>query len=62
MQLAVEQVADHLTRQLLPVYWVTGNEPLQVMETAELIRAKAQERGFIERQLLSVDAQFDWGY
>lgn len=61
MQLAVEQVADHLTRQLLPVYWVTGDEPLQVMETAELIRAKAQERGFIERQLLSVDAQFDWG-
>ncbi|WP_020560882.1 DNA polymerase III subunit delta [Thiofilum flexile] len=61
MQLAVEQVADHLARQLLPIYWVTGDEPLQVMETAELIQAKAREQGFIERQLLSVDAQFDWG-
>jgi DNA polymerase-3 subunit delta len=61
MQLAVEQVADHLNRQLLPVYWVTGDEPLQVMETAESIQAAAQKQGFSERQLLTVDAQFDWG-
>lgn len=61
MQLAVEQVADHLKRQLLPVYWVTGDEPLQVMETAELIQAAALKHGFSERQLLTVDAQFDWG-
>lgn len=61
MQLKVDQVADHLKQSLLPVYLVTGDETLQVMETAEKIRVAATQQGFSERDILTVDPQFDWG-
>lgn len=60
MQLKVEQISDHLKQTLKPVYLVAGDEPLQVMETAESILQAAVEQGFSERDILSVDPQFDW--
>lgn len=60
MQVRAEQIEDHLQRSLAPVYLVTGDEPLQVMETADAIRKAAQRKGFSERDVLNVDAQFDW--
>jgi DNA polymerase-3 subunit delta len=61
MQVRAEQIEEHLRHSLAPVYLVSGDEPLQVMETADAIRKAAQARGFIERDVLTVDAQFDWG-
>jgi DNA polymerase-3 subunit delta len=61
MQVRPEQIEEHLRHTLAPVYLVSGDEPLQVMETADAIRKAAQARGFTERDVLSVDAQFDWG-
>lgn len=61
MQVRPEQVEEHLRHAFAPVYLVSGDEPLQVMETADAIRKAAQARGFSERDILSVDAQFDWG-
>lgn len=61
MQVRAEQIKDHLKHELKPVYLVSGDEPLQVMETADAIREQATQSGFVERDILSVDQQFDWG-
>lgn len=60
MQIRADQIDEHLRRNLVPVYLIAGDEPLQVMETADAIRQAAQAQGFAERDVLSVDAQFDW--
>ncbi|CAA6811259.1 MAG: DNA polymerase III delta subunit (EC, partial [uncultured Thiotrichaceae bacterium] len=60
MQVRAEQIKDHLKHELKPVYLVSGDEPLQVMETADAIREQATAAGFVERDILSVDQQFDW--
>jgi len=61
MQVRAEQIEEHLRHALAPVYLVSGDEPLQVMETADAVRKVAAARGFSERDVLNVDAQFDWG-
>jgi DNA polymerase-3 subunit delta len=60
MQVRAEQISEHLKHGLKPVYLVSGDEPLQVMETADAIREQATAAGFTERDILSVDTQFDW--
>ena len=61
MRLKVEQVKNHLTKSsLLPVYLVSGDEPLQRLEVADLIRSSTKQQGFEERIVLEVDKQFDW--
>ena len=60
MQVRAEQIKDHLKHELKPVYLVTGDEPLQVMEVADAIRERAAQHGFSERDIMSVDPQFDW--
>ncbi len=60
MQLRPEQLADHLQRDLLPVYLVHGEEPLQRDEACDAIRAAARARGFEERQVFDVERGFDW--
>ena len=37
-----------------------GDEPLQINEAGDTIRAKARELGFTERQVFSVETGFDW--
>ncbi len=60
MQVRPEQIDEHLKHNLAPVYLITGDEPLQVMETADAVRRAAAKQGFSERDVLSVDPQFDW--
>jgi DNA polymerase-3 subunit delta len=61
MRLRPEQLPDHLKQTLMPVYLVTGDEPLQVMEACDQVRTKAIKQGFPEREILSVESGFDWG-
>ena len=61
MQVRAEQIKDHLKHELKPVYLVAGDEPLQVIEVADAIREQSIVNGFSERQIMSVDQQFDWG-
>jgi DNA polymerase III subunit delta len=55
---------SQLTRQLdsgvVSVYLVSGDEPLQVNESLDLIRQRVKSAGFDEREILFVDARFDW--
>ncbi|MYH68971.1 MAG: DNA polymerase III subunit delta [Gammaproteobacteria bacterium] len=62
MRLKSEQLPAHLNRpELLPVYYVSGDEPLQLQEAGDLIRARARELGHDERIVLEMDTGFDWG-
>lgn len=60
MDLNIAQLDDHLNRSLSPVYLLSGDEPLQIEESLSLIRAKAREQGYVERQVLYVERSFDW--
>jgi DNA polymerase-3 subunit delta len=46
--------------ELKPVYLIAGAEHLMVIEAADLLRARAKELGFVERDVLDVEANFDW--
>jgi len=50
----------HLKERLAPVYLIAGDDPLQVMETTDAIRAAARERGFSEREVFHAERGFDW--
>ncbi len=59
-QLRPDQLAAHLARQLAPAYLLHGDEPLQMAECADAVRARARESGCAERLVFNVDAGFDW--
>ncbi len=61
MRLYPEKLASHLQKQLLPVYLVSGDEPLLVQECCDQIRQKAREQGCNEREIIDGDvANFNW--
>jgi DNA polymerase-3 subunit delta len=60
MQLKPEQIATRLRQQLAPVYFISGDEPLRVMEAADAVRVAAREQGYDEREVLTAQAGFDW--
>ncbi len=55
---------DQLSRQLngtpLPVYLISGDEPLLVQEAADAIRTNARKNGFSEREVFHADSGFAW--
>lgn len=60
MNLKLEQLTQHLSRELRPAYWVSGDEHLLVQEATDHIRAAALKRGFSERHSLHADAGINW--
>ncbi len=61
MEIKAEQLASQLKNKgLLPIYFISGDEPLQMMEAADTLRHFARQQGFEERVVLNVDRQFDW--
>lgn len=56
-----DQLETALKRGLLPVYLVSGDEPLLVQEASDRIRAAARGADFNDRELYHVDPGFDWG-
>jgi DNA polymerase III subunit delta len=60
MQLRAEELERHLARSLAPLYVIHGDEPLQSLEAADAIRAKARAEGYAEREVLTVERGFDW--
>ncbi len=61
MQIKPEQLGPKLRGQLAPVYFISGDDPLRVMEAADAVRAQARAQGYDEREVLSVQPGFDWG-
>ncbi len=62
MRLRAEKLADSIARKgLSPVYYISGDEPLQMLETTDLVRRQARQSGCEERIVLDVLKGFDWG-
>tara|TARA_Y100001968_G_scaffold202818_1_gene186209 strand:+ start:488 stop:1531 length:1044 start_codon:yes stop_codon:yes gene_type:complete len=62
----VELRPDQFQRQvdsqpLARCYVLAGDEPLQVLEAADALRAAARKQGFDEREVLHAEPGFDWG-
>jgi DNA polymerase-3 subunit delta len=60
MQIRPDQLAAQLQRGLKALYLVHGDEPLQVQEACDAIRAAARAAGHAEREAFTVGAHFDW--
>ncbi|MCK5481397.1 MAG: DNA polymerase III subunit delta [Gammaproteobacteria bacterium] len=60
MNLKPEQLEPHLRKQLAPVYFISGDDPLRVIEAADAVRAAARSQGYDEREVLTVQTGFDW--
>ncbi len=61
MKIYFNQLAKDLTQNLRPVYLLTGDEPLQLMEAGDMICHAARQAGFSEKQIYHVERGFDWG-
>lgn len=46
--------------ELAPVYLLASDEPLQLQEAGDALRARARALGYGEREVLDVEARFDW--
>lgn len=60
MYLKLEQLQKHLQSPLRTVYVVSGDEPLQLGEATDAIRAAARKHGYTERVVLDAHTGFDW--
>jgi DNA polymerase-3 subunit delta len=61
MQLRTEQLSRHLEQQLQPIYLVSGDEPLLLQESCDLIRKHAREHGCTEREVIDASTSgFNW--
>jgi len=60
MRLRFESLTSHLQQALLPIYWVSGDEPFQVDEACRMLREAAQQQGYLEREVYHVERGFNW--
>jgi len=55
-----EKLAGELGRGIAPIYLVSGDEPLLVQESCDLVRKALRDGGYTERDLFHVEGNFDW--
>jgi DNA polymerase-3 subunit delta len=61
MAIALASFREQLARgELKPAYLLAGAEHLLVLEAADALRARAKELGYLEREVLDAEANFDW--
>ena len=61
MRVRPEELARHLQKQLLPIYVISGDEPLLVQEATDLVRQSARAQGCTEREVIDASPKnFDW--
>lgn len=60
MRCNADQLLPALQRLLAPLYLVSGDELLLVTEACQQIAQVAQQAGYIEHQVITVDNTFDW--
>lgn len=61
MKLYPDRLGGELARgELLPIYLVSGDEPLQHGECCDAIRAAAKSAGHTTREVIEVGPGFDW--
>ncbi len=60
MRLKTEQLGAALQKSLAPVYFLSGDEPLQLGDMLDAIRKTARAAGYNSREIFSVDTGFSW--
>jgi len=60
MQVRADALDAHLEKSLAPLYVISSDEQLLLLETADRIRAKARVAGFSEREVLVAERYFKW--
>ena len=60
MKITFNNIEQHLSSPLKPIYIVSGDEPFQVQQAIKLIRDKARQEGYDSRELLFVEKGFNW--
>jgi DNA polymerase-3 subunit delta len=60
LKLTLDSLVSHLEQRLLPVYLVSGDEPLLTGEAADAIRGRARAAGFAERDVHFLERGSDW--
>ena len=60
MKVNYSDLQTHLAQRLAPIYIIAGDEPLQLGEACDAVRASAKQQGFTERHVLHVERGFDW--
>lgn len=60
MNVRPDQLEAVLAKKMFPLYMVCGDEPLQQMEAGDAIRSYLKQQDYTEREVLDVDAGFDW--
>ncbi len=61
MKINSDQLQSNLSKKIYPVYLVSGNEPLVVQESSELIRKHLGNVGYSERVVFYLETSFNWG-
>lgn len=56
MRIRAENLASELSQKLRPCYLLSGDEPLLINESADLIRQASKHQGFNERQVFQSDS------
>jgi DNA polymerase III subunit delta len=60
LKIKPESLAAHLRERLLPVYLISGDDPLLTGEAVDAVRQRARETGFTERDVHFMDRGGDW--
>lgn len=60
MKITAQQLTQQLKQTIPPVIWISGDEPLLMLEAVDQIRAAARAAGVTERQVFHADSSFDW--
>jgi len=60
MKLSPEQLGDHLKQAIAPLYVLMAGEQLLAMEAADEIRLYAGKKGYVDREIMTIDRHFDW--
>ena len=60
MKVYFRKLREALSGPLLPIYLITGDEPVQVRDAGRLIRQRAKQEGFDRRELRILEPGFAW--
>ena len=60
MKVKTELLVAHLRERLLPVYLISGDDPLLTGEAVDAVRARARASGFTERDVHFMERGGDW--
>lgn len=60
MRVDPERFVSTVQRGLVPAYVLAGDEPLLVQECLDALRAALRKAGYLERERLTAERDFDW--